>query len=134
MGLFRPARTVTGPTGTWELYVSKTALPAWKEGQGDFGSSLAVGGFAGAGEGFLIGAALSLIGVIWTNLLVPLGRFLFFLPVSFIRGKRSRAIRIEALNPFPNREVLLWTTTVDAKERVLDEIAEGLAAGKIAHP
>jgi hypothetical protein len=131
MGLFRPARTVTGPTGTWELYVSKTALPAWKEGQTatDFESSLAA-----SGEGFLIAAALSLVSVLWTNLIVPLGRFLVFLPISFVRGKRSRAIRIEALNPFPQREVLLWTTTVDAKERVLDEIADGLAAGKIVHP
>ncbi len=135
MGLFRPARTVTGPTGTWELYVSKTALPAWKEGRGqDLGGSLVAEGLAEGGVGLLIGAVLSLVGVIWTNVLVPLGRFLFFLPISFARGRRSRAIRIEALNPFPRREVLLWTTTVEAKERVLDEIAEGLAQGKIAHP
>ena len=34
MGLFRPARTATGPRGEyWELYVSKTALPAWREGK-----------------------------------------------------------------------------------------------------
>src|SRR5579864_7490400 len=135
MGLFRPARTVTGPTGTWELYVSKTALPQWKEGQGqDLGGALVAEGLAEGGIGLLLGAVLSLVGVIWTNVLVPLGRFLFFLPISFARGRRSRAIRIEALNPFPRREVLLWTTTVEAKERVLDEIAEGLAQGKIVHP
>lgn len=135
MGLFRPARTVTGPTGTWELYVSKTALPAWREGRGqDLGGDLVASGFAEGGVGFLVGVVLSLVGVIVTNILVPLGRFLVVLPVSFIRGKRSRAVRIEALNPFPHREVLLWTTTVEAKERVLDEIAEGLAQGKIVHP
>src|SRR6185295_9000655 len=33
MGLFRPTRTVVGPSGTyWELYVSKTATPSWQPG------------------------------------------------------------------------------------------------------
>ena len=56
------------------------------------------------------------------------------LPIAVARGRRSRAIRVEAVRTFPDREVLLWTTTEGRLEVVLDEIAAGLAAGKIVHP
>jgi hypothetical protein len=131
MGLFRPARTVNGPSGRWELYVSKTALPAWKEGKPtageDFGGSF-------SGEGMVVEAAIGIVSFLWASILLPLVRFLVVLPVAFVRGRRSWAIRIEAVNPFPQREVLLWTTTDDAKDRVLDEIAAGLAEGKVVRP
>ncbi len=51
-----------------------------------------------------------------------------------MKGRRSRAVRIEAVNEFPRREVLLWTTTDALVEGVLDEIVEGLAAGKVVRP
>jgi hypothetical protein len=51
-----------------------------------------------------------------------------------VKGRRSHAVRIEAVNPFPRRQVLLWTTTDVHKDRVLDEIAAGLAQGKVVHP
>jgi hypothetical protein len=65
---------------------------------------------------------------------VPLLRFLVVLPFSYARGRRSRAIRIEAVNNFPRREVLLWTTTDDQVESVLNEIATGLEEGKVVQP
>lgn len=132
MGLFRPARTVTGPSGEyWERYVSKTALPAWRPGNSsgpEPWEEPAIGGSA------LIELPLMLAGFLWSCVLLPVLRFAVALPVSFAKGRRSRAVRIEAVNPFPRREVLLWTTTDGQVERVLDEIVAGLAAGKIARP
>ena len=74
------------------------------------------------------------IGAFWSVLVFPTLRFLALLPASLVKGRRSRARRIEAVTSFPEREVLLWTTTVDLVEVILDEIVAGLAAGKIAHP
>jgi hypothetical protein len=56
------------------------------------------------------------------------------LPIAVARGRRSRAVRIEAVRTYPDREVLLWTTTEGRLDGVLDDIAAGLAAGKIVHP
>jgi hypothetical protein len=130
MGLFRPARTVTGPHGEyWELYVSKTALPAWRErepGGLEYGT--------GDARSDLLELPLMVVGALWGMLIAPLLRFVVLLPFAFVRGRRSRAVRIEAVNGFPRREVYLWTTTDDGVERVLDEIASGLAAGKFVQP
>ena len=41
---------------------------------------------------------------------------------------------IEAVSWGPPEERLLWTTTDDGLERVLDEIVEGLAVGIVARP
>jgi len=130
MGLFRPARTVTGPHGEyWELYVSKTALPAWRERE--------PGGLeyaTGDARSDLLELPLMVVGAVWGMVIAPLLRFVVLLPFAFVRGRRSRAVRIEAVNGFPHREVYLWTTTDDGVERVLDEIASGLAAGKFVQP
>jgi hypothetical protein len=130
MGLFRPARTVTGPHGEyWELYVSKTAVPAWRE--------RAPSGFedsSGDVRGDLLALPFMLVSALWGMLIAPLLRFLVLLPVAFVRGRRSRAVRIEAVSGFPTREVFLWTTTDDGVERVLDEVVAGLAAGKFVQP
>ena len=113
---------MTGPNGDyWELYVSKTALPAWRGSDVD-------------GEGDRYGPPIELVLVIWANLVLPLARALALLPMAVIRGHRSRAVRIEAVSTFPRREVLLWTTTDGNLPRVLDEIAAGLAQGKIVRP
>src|SRR5207248_9041873 len=74
------------------------------------------------------------LSAIWSMILVPLFRFAALLPFAVIRGRRSRAVRIEAVNTFPTREVLLWTTTDGLLEGVLDDIVEGLAAGKVVKP
>lgn len=130
MGLFRPARTVTGPHGEyWELYVSKTALPAWREREP---SGLEYG--SGDVRGDLLELPFMLVSALWGMLIAPLLRFVVLLPVSVVRGRRSRAVRIEAVSGFPQREVFLWTTTDDGAERVLDEIVTGLAAGKFVQP
>ena len=124
MGLFRPARRVRSPDGTeWELYVSKTALPPWREaGVTDFDPDLRAS--------FVIG----IFDAIWGSLVYPLLRFAALFPVAVVRGRHSRAVRIEAVTWFPEKEVRLWTTT-DAQVRgVLDEIAAGLAEGKFVEP
>lgn len=132
MGLFRPARTVTGPSGDyWELYVSKTALPAWNPGDSS-GPEPWEG--PGIGSSALIELPLMVFSFLWSCVLLPLLRFAVVLPVSFAKGRRSRAVRIEAVNPFPRREVFLWTTTDGQVERVLDEIVSGLAEGKVVRP
>lgn len=133
VGLFRPARTVTGPTGDyWEIYVSKTALPGWKQGQS--GADFDYGGAVGANQLDLLELPFMLASFLWSNLLVPLGRFVLLLPFAFLRGRRSRAVRIEAVATYPRRQVLLWTTTDGYAPGALDEIVAGLAAGKIVHP
>jgi hypothetical protein len=125
MGLFRPARKVTTPNGDyWELYVSKTALPAWKGSDAD----------ALGWDGDLVELPLTMLTALWANLILPLARVVFLLPMAVVRGRRSRAVRIEAVQTFPQRQVLLWTTTDVHRERVLDEIAAGLSQGKIARP
>lgn len=128
MSLFRASRRVTGPDGSyWELYASKTALPSWKEGSG--GDVRDPSGSFG-----LLEIPFAVVGAIWSVLVFPFVRFAALLPMSVVRGRRSRAVRIEAVCPFPRREVLLWTTTDGLLDGVLDEIAAGLAAGKIVQP
>ena len=133
MSLFRPARTVTTPSGDyWELYVSKTAVPAWNDRSDDVGAGPPT--TLPSAELDLLAAPFVLLGILWSSLVVPLLRFLVVLPFSYARGRRSRAIRIEAVNNFPRREVLLWTTTDDQVESVLNEIATGLEEGKVVQP
>jgi len=129
VSLFRPARTVTSPSGDyWELYVSKTVAPAWRERRSNLSDPLPIGPLA------LLELPLVVLGFLWSSLVVPLARCLAVLPLSVVRGRRSRAIRIEAVNNFPHREVLLWTTTDDQVESVLNEIAAGLAEGRVVQP
>jgi hypothetical protein len=131
LSLFRPARTVTDPSGTyWELFVSKTVLPAWK--QGDSGD---VGFFGGRMAPLdLLSLPFAVLGAVWSVLVFPAVRFLALLPGGVVKGRRSRAVRIEAVTNFPEREVRLWTTTEGLVEIVLDEIVAGLAAGKVVQP
>ena len=119
---------MTGPSGDyWELYVSKTALPAWREGH--------------AGERSdtqtyfdLLQLPFMIVSALWSSIVFPLLRVVALLPFAIVRGRRSRAVRIEAVNTFPTREVLLWTTTDGLVEGVLDDIVAGLAAGKVVQP
>jgi len=131
MGLFRPATTVTSPSGDyWELYVSKTALPAWKGSDAD---DIDPGGLNTTEVG-LFEIPFMLLAFLWADVLVPLARVAVLLPVALARGRRSRAVRIEAVTTFPRRQVLLWTTTDTCRQRVLDEIVAGLAQGKVVQP
>ena len=122
---------MTSPSGDyWELYVSKTALPAWREGGGGFEPGIE----AAIPEVGLVELPVMILGFIWSSILVPLMRVAVLLPIAVVKGRRSHAVRIEAVNPFPQRQVLLWTTTDVHKDRVLDEIVAGLAQGKVVCP
>lgn len=124
MGLLRPARRVTSPSGDdWEIYVSKTALPAWRGSDAD---SVSIDGPPDV--------PIAILAALWANVLLPLGRMLVLLPPAVVRGRRSRAVRVEAVTSFPHRQVLLWTTTDVHVARVVDEIAAGLADGKVTRP
>jgi hypothetical protein len=124
MGLFRPSRRVTSPDGTeWELYVSKTALPPWREG-----------GVTDFDPDFRVGSVVGIFDAIWGAFVAPLLRFLALFPVAVVRGRRSRAVRIEAVTWFPEQEVRLWTTTDALVQGVLDQVAAGLADGKFVEP
>lgn len=131
MSLFRPARTVTTPSGEyWELYVSKTALPGWQEGR----ASDLESGPIGRGSFFVFELPLALPAALWSGIVRPLLRVLVLLPGAWVRGRRSRAVRIQALRPYPSREVLLWTTTEGQVDGILEEIAAGLAEGRVVQP
>ena len=131
MGLFRPATTVTSPSGDfWELYVSKTALPAWKGTDADDINPAGMN----ATEFGLLELPVMVLATIWANLIVPLARIAVLLPLAVARGHRSRAVRIEAVTMYPQRQVLLWTTTDAYRQQVLDEIVAGLAQGKVVQP
>ena len=125
MSLFRPARKVSGPGGDyWELYASKTRLPTWHDAAIHISRS---------GDP-IFDIPIVVFSLLWGLLVAPLLLVLVLLPVAFVRGRRSRAIRIEAVRTFPEREVLLWTTTDGSVDIVLDEIAAGLSAGKVVQP
>lgn len=129
MGLFRPARTVSGPSGAyWQVYVSKTALPAWREGNGGSWEP------SGNEPADLLALPVAVVGVVWSSIVWPLARFAAQLPLAVVRGRRSRAVRIEAVNEFPVREVYLWTTTDLLADDVLDQVVAGLRAGAFVQP
>lgn len=124
MGLLRPSRRVTSRSGDeWEIYVSKTALPAWRGSDSD---DMSIEG--------LPDIPIAIVAALWANVIVPLARVLVLLPLAAVRGRRSRAVRVEAVTSFPHRQVLLWTTTDVHLARVVDEIAAGLARGTVARP
>jgi hypothetical protein len=70
---------------------------------------------------------------LWTFVLRPLLYLVFVLPFAYVRARRTRAVRIEAVLREP-RHVLVWMTTRGFAEGVLDEIAEGVAAGRRVEP
>jgi hypothetical protein len=132
MGLLRPARRVTSPSGDeWEIYVSKTKLPAWRGSDADDAFDLS--GY-GSAQFDVLELPIMVIAFVWANILVPLTRMLVLMPLAVVRGHRSRAVRVEAVTTFPHRQVVLWTTTDVHVARVVDEVAAGLAAGTFAKP
>jgi hypothetical protein len=125
VSLFRPARKVSCPNGDyWELYASKTALPSWRK----------AGIHVRRSGDPILDIPIVVFSVLWALLVEPFLLLFVLLPAAVVRGRRSRAVRIEAVRTFPEREVLLWTTTDGSVDVVLDEIAAGLAAGKVVQP
>jgi hypothetical protein len=80
--------------------------------------------------GLLVGIPLAIIQFIGRITLKPLLRFSF----SYAKGRRSGAIRIEAVTLYGARETRYWTTTPDQVKSVLHEIAAGLEAGTVIQP
>jgi hypothetical protein len=131
---FRPKRKVTDPWGKeWQLFVSRFALPEWKEGEYngwiDSGPSSRFDGPL-----FLLELPVALIDFLWSSILLPLLRILFLMPFAVVKGRRSQAARIEAICFFPSRETRTWTTTLDQVDSVVNQIALGIEEGKVVQP
>ena len=128
---FKPLRTVTDPSGRqWELYLTKTVLPEWREG--------GYNSLVDDPEPFLgiLNLPLMLIGFLWSSVLSPALRFLLLYPYALVKGRRSRAARIEAVcfSSFEPTMTHTWTTTADQAESVLSTVALALEEGRIAEP
>lgn len=137
---FRPVRIVTDPAGDeWELYISRIAVPDWREGAyNDWvdgtGDMLATPQTA---ELMLLELPFAFVGFLWSSILVPALRLVFLTPLAIVKGRRSHAARIQAMcfnYSGGGRETRTWTTTIDQVESVLNEIANGLELGKIVQP
>jgi hypothetical protein len=133
MGWFRPRRTVRDPAGQeWELYVSRVAPPSWREAP-SFGLDAPPVGRLGA-QLFVFGLPFAFLSFLWGGVVRPAIRCCALMPVAVVKGRRSKAVRIEAICFFPGCETRLWTTTLDQVGSVLEEIACGLAEGRVVQP
>jgi len=133
---FQPNRKVTDPSGhEWQLFISRVALPEWKEGEGQF-DTWVDGGPATRLDGplFLLELPIAFADFVVTSIVVPFLRMLLLTPFAIVKGRRSHAARIEAICFFPSPETRTWTTTLDQADSVLNQIALGLEEGKIVQP
>lgn len=112
------------------LFVSRTAPVGWKQGVYDdpLGDSVGI-------EGALVELPFMLVGFLWSSILMPMLRIALLGPFAVVRGRRSGAAWIRAVTLYgESRETRMWTTTIDQVDGVLDEIALGLAEGKVVQP
>ncbi len=129
---FQPRRKVTDPSGQeWELYISRVALPEWKDGEYN---SWGEDPMPFASPAILLELPIMLISFLWSSILAPLLRVVFLTPFAVVRGRRSHAAQIQAICFFPSRETRTWTTTLDQVDSIIDEIALGIEAGKVVQP
>ena len=78
-----------------------------------------------------------LLGFLWSSVLSPLLRFVLLYPYALLKGRRSRAARVEAIcYSYCGRRTMThtWTTTADQADSVLGTVALALEDGKIAAP
>lgn len=131
MSLFWAKRKVRDPRGEWwELYVTRTAMPHDPNAPGAYSRNTKLMDDP-LGFGWLLGIPLAIIQFVGSSIVMPVLGLLF----SYGRGRRTGAVRIEAVSYFgPHRETKYWTTTRDQLESVVDEIAAGLEAGKVVQP
>ncbi len=129
MGL-RAKREVKDPRGVyWGIYVKRTAMPRDPRLPGLYDRNTKI--LDDPLEfGCLVGIPLAIIQFVLRVTLKPLVLFGY----SYAKGRRSGAIRIEAVSLYGPRETRYWTTTPDQVESVLEEIANGLAAGSVVQP
>ena len=75
---FRPRRKVIDPWGReWELYVSRVAVPAWRDGDGWLDDAS-----PSDGPLFLLEIPVALVSFVWSDVLVPLLRLIFLTPFA----------------------------------------------------
>ena len=85
---FHPVRKVTDPSGyEWELYVSRGALPACKDGYNSWLDEAS----PGDGPSVLLQIPFAIAGFLWSSVLSPMLRFVVLLPFAMIKGRRSGA-------------------------------------------
>jgi hypothetical protein len=129
---FRPVRTVTDPFGyEWELYVSRFVPPAWK---GDSDGSWHDDASPRDGPFLLLELPFVVVDFLWLSILRPVLRFALLTPFAVVKGRRTRAVRIEAICWFPSKERRIWTTTLNQSDSIVDEIAAGIAQGRVVQP
>ena len=127
---------MTGPMGSFELIVTKALeLPKWKR-DGNFDPEGPQFGGPEFGESTSVDDQLQLQ-------LQSAERPIFSFALSnyiidFFRtmwtNRKVTSVRIRAVNWNPPVESYVWTTPKGSADRVLEEIAEGLAQGKIVQP
>lgn len=131
---FKPKRTVTGPKGTWELYVSKYIGVVHDQLQRQAEHRRAEQRLHGAERIAARTGDSALLAEAERERMEhrPASPFSFILDV--FRRRNSSAVKIEAIQWGPPDEKLIWTTTDQAVDRVLDEIVDGLREGNIVQP
>jgi hypothetical protein len=126
MGFLRPQRKVLDPDGAeWELYVSRMVLPTWRPSDHEVGP---------LGQSTIFGLLLEGLYAIVGAILVPVARLLAALPGAWLRGRRSREYRIEAITWFPHRQSQIWTTSAEDLDEALIAISAGIRRGRPAQP
>jgi hypothetical protein len=125
--------TVTGPTGTWEIFVSKFLMPQW---QGTFAQAGPPQPFGenSYGESERVNDQIQIHDEMRTSFSIQAGRYLIKAIKGFLASRKSPGRQIEAINWSPPVERLRWTTTDLAVERVVEEIVTGLKQGKVVQP
>jgi hypothetical protein len=130
VSFFRARRVVKDPAGqVWELYVTRSAMPADPKARGLYSANIRIMDEP-MGSGCLLAIPVGIVQFLGSMILLPLLRA----PFAYARGRRSGAVRIEAVSFYPERETRFWTTTPERLEGVLEEIAAGLARGVVAQP
>ena len=125
MKLFRPRKVVNDPSGTeWEIYVTKASASSDPWLPNIYSRNTRI--FDDDPQPGL----LALLALVIGSSLVGLSRLF----CSYMRGRRSSHVRVEALTIYPRQEARYWTTTTSQLESVISEIASGLEQGRIAQP
>ena len=129
MSLFGPDRRVAAADDwTWEIYVRRVQLPAWRRSELLDEPDDPVTRFDAIWS--LLTAPFFLI----TDVLAPILRIVIGLPFALVRAIRPRVWKIEAVSFWPHEERYVWTTTRSDRARVLDEIADALEHRRFAQP
>jgi hypothetical protein len=124
----RPARVVNDPHGNvWELYTTRAAMPPDPNAPDRYQHNTKLGAYD---DSSLASTADFVFVELVELIFVKLPRSVF----RYFQGVRSGAVRIEAISFYPGRETRYWTTTPDQLRSVLDEIAAGIAEGRIPQP